>query len=64
MNAPNGLIQEIVRSYYYSWYRDIVTEMPKIENGMMHPLPGPGLGTQLQPDMLKRKDTKVRTTKA
>ena len=64
MNAPNGLIQELVRSYYATWYRDIVTEMPRLENGLMYPLTGPGLGTQLQPDLLKRKDTKVRTTKA
>ena len=63
MNAPNGLIQEIVRSYYASWYRDIVTEMPKLENGIMYPLTGPGLGTALQPEMLKRKDAKLRTTK-
>jgi galactonate dehydratase len=63
MNAPNGLIQELVRSYYATWYRDIVTEMPKLENGIMYPLTGPGLGTQLQPEMLKRKDAKIRTTK-
>jgi L-alanine-DL-glutamate epimerase-like enolase superfamily enzyme len=63
MNAPNGLIQEIVRSFYFTWYRDIVTEMPRIENGVMHPLTGPGLGTRLQPELLKRKDARIRTTK-
>ena len=64
MNAPNGLIQELVRSYYATWYRDIVTEMPLLKNGVMYPLTGSGLGTKLQPDLLKRKDTRIRTTKA
>jgi galactonate dehydratase len=62
MNAPNGLIQEIVRSFYSSWYRDIVTELPAIARGMMTPLTGPGLGTQLQPDFLRREDVEIRTS--
>ena len=48
MNAPNGLVQEIVRSFYSTWYRDIVEELPAIERGMMKPLQGPGLGTHLE----------------
>lgn len=62
MNAPNGLVQEIVRSYYTTWYRDIVTDLPPIENGMMRPLSGPGLGTRLQDDLLRRRDTRIRRT--
>ena len=62
MNAPNGLVQEIVRSYYTTWYRDIVTDLPPIENGMMRPLSGPGLGTRLQVDLLRRRDTRIRRT--
>jgi len=64
MNAPNGLVQEIVRSYYTTWYRDIVTDLPPIENGMMRPLSGPGLGTRLQVDLLRRRDTRIRRTAA
>ncbi|MBM3522952.1 MAG: mandelate racemase/muconate lactonizing enzyme family protein [Alphaproteobacteria bacterium] len=64
MNAPNGLIQEIVRSFYSTWYRDIVTALPAIERGRMRPLMAPGLGTQLQPDLLRRKDVRLRTTAA
>ena len=64
MNAPNGLIQEIVRSFYSSWYRDIVTELPPIEHGIMRPLTSPGLGTQLRAEFLKRPDIRVRTTRA
>jgi len=64
MNATNGLIQEVVRSFYTSWYRDIVTEMPVIRQGIMYPLTGPGLGTALQPELLTRKDAKIRTSRA
>jgi galactonate dehydratase len=61
MNAPNGLIQEIVRSFYSTWYADIVTELPKITHGMMTPLTGAGLGTKLQDAFLKRDDIHMRT---
>ena len=64
MNAPNGLVQEIVRSYYTTWYRDIVTDLPRIEGGMMRPLDGPGLGTRLQDDMLRRADARIRRSAA
>jgi galactonate dehydratase len=59
-NAPNGLMQEFVRSYYSRLYRDMVTDLPPIANGMMTPLSGPGLGTRLLPDVRKRSDVKVR----
>jgi L-alanine-DL-glutamate epimerase-like enolase superfamily enzyme len=64
MNAPNGLIQEIVRSYYATWYRDIVTALPPVAGGMMRPLTGPGLGTRLQDGLLARRDTRIRRTAA
>src|SRR4029450_8168017 len=28
LNAPNALIQESVRAYYRTWYRDLVTAVP------------------------------------
>ncbi|MCW5622321.1 MAG: mandelate racemase/muconate lactonizing enzyme family protein [Burkholderiales bacterium] len=61
MNAPNGLVQEIVRSYYATWYRDIVTALPVLERGVMFPLTAPGLGTQLQDSLLKRADARIRS---
>jgi galactonate dehydratase len=60
LNAPNALIQESVRAFYTGWYKELVTELPRIENGFIHPLPGPGLGTRLLPDVPKRKDATVR----
>lgn len=64
MNAPNAVFMESVRAYYSTWYRDLVTVMPRIERGQIYPLTGPGLGTELNPDMLKRPDAIVRITRA
>ena len=62
VNATNALVQEIVRASFFSWYRELVTELPKVERGYIHPLQGPGLGTRLQPGLEKRKDATVRRT--
>ena len=64
LNAPNALIQESVRAFYYGWYGELVTELPKIGDGHIFPLEGPGLGTALLPDILKRKDAHIRRSDA
>ena len=63
ISLPNAMIQEFVRAYYSSWYRDLVTELPRVEKGYVHPLTGPGLGTTLQPSVLERPDAVRRTTR-
>ncbi len=62
LNAPNALMQEVVRAYLSSWYRDLVTELPRVERGFVYPMAGPGLGTALQPDVLQRPDAVIRRT--
>ena len=62
LNAPNALIQETVRAFYTGWYKELVTDLPDISNGFVHPMTGPGLGTRLQPDVLERKDATIRRT--
>src|SRR3954468_14349630 len=64
LNLPNAIFQESVRAYYSSWYRDLVTVMPRIEAGLIFTLQGPGLGTELSPDVLTRKDAVIRRTTA
>jgi galactonate dehydratase len=54
LNAPNALIQESVRAFYRTWYRDLVTAVPKVENGYITVPPGPGLGLELAPDLDRR----------
>ncbi len=62
LNAPNALIQETVRAYYTGWYRELVTDLPIIDNGYASLPPTPGLGTRLLPDLTRRPDARVRVS--
>jgi galactonate dehydratase len=60
LNAPNALVQESVRAFYRTWYRDLVTALPEVKDGMITVPPGAGLGMELHPD-LDRAFTVSRT---
>ncbi|SMF02370.1 L-alanine-DL-glutamate epimerase [Xaviernesmea oryzae] len=62
LNAPNAVFQESVRAYYSTWYRDLVTVMPRIENGRIYPFEGAGLGLELSDYVLDNPDVIRRTT--
>jgi len=62
--VPNVFIQEVVRAYLYGIYPNMVTELPKVIDGEIRPLEGPGLGTKLLPDLRTRSDAVVRMTRA
>jgi galactonate dehydratase len=51
LNAPNALVQESVRAYYRTWYRDLVTALPEVKDGYITVPSGPGLGMDLLPDL-------------
>lgn len=51
LNAPNALVQESVRAFYRTWYRDLVTALPEVKDGRITVPPGPGLGMELHPDI-------------
>ncbi len=51
LNAPNALVQESVRAFYRTWYRDLVTALPPVEKGRITVPPGAGLGLELNPDL-------------
>ena len=59
-SQPNTLIQESVRAFYRGWYNELVTAMPHIENGHVHPMEAPGLGVELRPEVMERSDLTVR----
>ncbi len=63
INARNAIFQEAVRAFYTGWYADLVTELPRVEDGFVYPLTGPGLGTQLLPDVPRRYDAHVQTSR-
>ena len=56
MNLPNALIQEVVRAYINGWYKDLVTDLPRIDNGYVFLPEGYGLGTDLNPGIFERSD--------
>lgn len=62
LHAPNAMIQESVRAFYTGWYRELVTELPTVANGMISLNDKPGLGLQLLPDLHKRADAIVRVS--
>ena len=63
LHASNALMQEVVRAYLSSWYRELVTELPAITAGFALPMHGPGLGTKLQPGLASRPDYISRRSK-
>jgi L-alanine-DL-glutamate epimerase-like enolase superfamily enzyme len=64
LHARNALIQESVRAFYSGWYTELVTEPPPITKGEVTVNMKPGLGLDLLPDLDRRKDASVRTTRA
>lgn len=64
LNAPNALVQESVRAFYKTWYRDLVTALPEVRNGMITVPPGAGLGMELNPDLDKAFTVSRRTSTA
>lgn len=64
MSAPLALRQEFVRAYLRGPYREMVTVLPRVEDGWVYPMEGPGLGTALRPELLARDDLVRRVTRA
>jgi galactonate dehydratase len=60
MAYPNGLIAETVRAHTNGFYADIVTTLPPIRNGLIHPTEAPGVGADLSPEFLARPDLNRR----
>ena len=63
LNCTNTLVQEVVRAFYHGWYQELVTQLPPLKNGYISAPSGPGLGTKLKPNVFKRKDAMIRTSK-
>ncbi|MEC7921164.1 MAG: mandelate racemase/muconate lactonizing enzyme family protein [Chloroflexota bacterium] len=61
LSAPNAMIQETVRAFNNTWYRDIIETMPKIENGFVYAPEGVGIGTVFTDKFIKSKDTKTNS---
>jgi galactonate dehydratase len=60
MAYPNGLIAETVRAHTNGFYADIVTTLPPIRGGLIHPTDSPGIGADLSQEFLARSDLNRR----
>ena len=63
VHLPNAVRQEFVRAQYYGWYQELVTELPPIIDGQIRVPAKPGLGLELLPDVTRRPDIHVRSTR-
>lgn len=59
---PNLYIMETIRDRYDGWFNDLVTEPLTVENGVLTPPDGPGLGTSFRESLLDHPDTRVSRT--
>lgn len=50
-SQPNGLVQETVRAFLRTWYRELVVGVPVVENGLIHLGDEPGHGVSLREDL-------------
>ena len=64
LHAPTAIFQEVVRATLATWYRDLVTDLPVLRNGMVQAPTAPGLGTKLQDAVRTRPDAVIRESAA
>jgi L-alanine-DL-glutamate epimerase-like enolase superfamily enzyme len=62
VHAPAAIFQEVVRATLATWYRDLVTDLPVIRNGMVQAPVGSGLCTSLRPEVKLRHDAAIRAS--
>jgi L-alanine-DL-glutamate epimerase-like enolase superfamily enzyme len=63
-NIPNLYILESVRRHYGDEYRGLVTPIVQPGRGTFPLPPGPGLGVELEPEVLRREDAIIRRSEA
>jgi L-alanine-DL-glutamate epimerase-like enolase superfamily enzyme len=63
LHAPTAIYQEVVRATLATWYRDIVTGLPVITEGMAQPPVSPGLGARLQDSFKQQPGLIVRESR-
>lgn len=60
LHAPTAIFQEVVRATLATWYRELVTDLPVLVNGMVQAPLAPGLGTALRSEVRHRDDASIR----
>ncbi len=62
LHASVGLFQEVVRANLATWYKDLVTELPIISEGIAKAPAAAGLGTELKKEVWLRPDAIIMET--
>lgn len=62
--SPNAIFQEVVRAFLSTFYKDLVTELPVLENGYLLRPDKPGLGTSLAPGVKRDPAASTRRSTA
>ena len=63
LNVTNALVQESVRAFHRTWYRDVVTAVPPIAGGRITVPEGSGWGTDLHPELDERFEVARRVSR-
>ncbi|MBV8913129.1 MAG: mandelate racemase/muconate lactonizing enzyme family protein [Acetobacteraceae bacterium] len=64
LHAPTAIFQEVVRAYLSTWYRELVTELPVVQGGVVQAPMRPGLGTALRPEVKRGETAIIRASNA
>jgi galactonate dehydratase len=62
LSQPNGLVQETVRAFLRTWYAELVSGLPAVEDGQVAAPTAPGLGVRLREGLADRPDVARRVT--
>ena len=63
VSQRNGLIQETVRGFLRTWYRELVEGVPEVVDGHVAPTRQAGLGLRLAPGLTERADVTRRVSR-
>lgn len=62
MSQPNGLVQETTRAFLRTWYQDVATGLPAVQDGELRLSSRPGLGVDLVEGLRDRAGVHTRTS--
>jgi galactonate dehydratase len=63
LSQPNGLVQETVRAFLRTWYGDLATGLPAVQDGHVAIPTEPGLGVRLREGLGDHPDVARRVTR-
>jgi L-alanine-DL-glutamate epimerase-like enolase superfamily enzyme len=62
LSQPNALVQESVRAFRHTWYGELATGLPPVEDGRVRLEDRPGLGVELTDGLTARPGVTTRLT--